>query len=146
VGKAAATVCHAVTVLASRTRVERAGALSLNQTAVLGRLARNGTMTPAEMAAQLHTQPQSLTRTFATLEAAGHLGRTPDPTDGRQYLLTLTAAGSRALRAEFAPRNTWLARAMSALLDEREQAVLLEAAELMERLADYEPGGAVVER
>jgi DNA-binding MarR family transcriptional regulator len=143
---AAARVCHAATVLASRARAERAGLLSLNQTAVLGRLARNGAMTPGEMAAQLRMQPQSLTRTFASLEAAGQVVRTADPTDGRQYLLTLTTTGRQAIRDEFAPRTRWLSHAMRALLDDEEQAVLVRAAELMERLADFEPGGAVTER
>ena len=142
----ATTVCRAATALASRARVERAGHLSLTQTAVLGRLVTHGSMTPGEMADQLRTQPQSLTRTFAALEAAGHLQRTADPTDARQYLLVLTTAGRRALRSEFAPRDAWLARAMAQLLDDADRAVLVRASELMRRLAEFEPGGAMVER
>jgi DNA-binding MarR family transcriptional regulator len=103
-------------------------------------------MTPGEMADQLRTQPQSLTRTYAALEAAGYLERTADPTDGRQYLLVLTTAGRRALRAEFAPRDAWLARAMAQLLDDADRDVLVRAAAVMRRLADFEPGGAVTER
>jgi DNA-binding MarR family transcriptional regulator len=142
----ATIVCRGATRLAARARAERAGVLSLNQTAVLGRLATHGAMTPGEMASQLRTQPQSLTRTFAVLEAEGYVRRTPDPMDGRQYLLAMTAAGGRALRREMTPRDAWVATAMAAVLTERERHVLVQAGGLMQRLADFDPGVATVER
>lgn len=132
--------------LAARARAERAGALSLNQTAVLGRLARRGPMTAGEVATQLRAQPQSLTRTFAALEADGLMRRTPDPSDGRQALLGITAAGRRALKAELAPRDAWLDQAIKRVLTPAERDVLLVAAQLMERLADVDADVAVVER
>lgn len=103
-------------------------------------------MTPGEMAAQLRMQPQSLTRTFAALEDAGYLLRTTDPGDGRQFLLTITAAGRRALKDEMAPRDAWLARAMARVLSDDECAELRRAAELMERLAEFERGVVTVDR
>jgi DNA-binding MarR family transcriptional regulator len=141
----AATIRRAATSLASRARAERAGELSLNQTAVLGRIAVQGPITPGEVAEQLRMLPQSLTRTFAALEAGGLVRRMPDPGDGRQSLLVVTAEGRTALRAEMAPRDRWLARAMSALLTEQESQELLHAAELMLRLADFESDVAVAE-
>jgi DNA-binding MarR family transcriptional regulator len=142
----AAVLRRAATGLAARARAERRGELSLDQTAVLGRLVTHGAMTPGEMAAQLRMQPQSLTRTFAALEDDGYLVRTPDPSDGRQFLLTITAAGRRALKDEMAPRDAWLAHAMAHVLSEDERAELLRAAELMERLAEFERGVVTVER
>ena len=142
----AAEIRRAATGLAARARAERAGVLSLNQTAVLGRLATHGGMTPGEMAAQLRLQPQSLTRTFAALEEAGHVVRTPDPGDGRQFQLTITATGRRALRDEMAPRDTWLAHAMAEVLSDDERADLLRAAELMDRIAEFDRSVAPVER
>jgi DNA-binding MarR family transcriptional regulator len=142
----ATRVRQAVTALASRARIERGGVLSLNQTAVLGRLVTNGAMTPGEMSGQLHTQPQSLTRTFAALEGAGYVRRMPDPTDGRQYLLAITPAGTRALKQEMAPRDAWVAHAISTVLTASERDLLVRASDLMRRLADFEPGGAVIER
>lgn len=139
-------VRQAATGLAARARVERRGDLSLNQTAVLGRLATHGAMTPGEMADQLRTQPQSLTRTFAALETAGYVRRTPDPTDGRQYLLTMTREGRRAIKAEMVPRDAWVAEAMATVLSPDERDQLVRASELLQRLAEFEPGGAVVER
>jgi DNA-binding MarR family transcriptional regulator len=145
VPKEAATLRRAVTSLAARTRAERGGALSLNQVAVLGRVMTHGPITPGEIAAQLRMLPQSLTRTFAALEAQGLMVRTPDPGDGRQYLLSVTGEGRAALRAEMAPRDRWLARAMNDVLTPEERDQLLTAAELMQRLVAAGGGVAVVE-
>jgi DNA-binding MarR family transcriptional regulator len=144
---AAATVIgRAAMSLAARARAERAGVLSLNETAVLGRLATRGPMTAGEVATQLRAQPQSLTRTFASLESAGLMRRTPDPADGRQALLGITSAGRRSLKAEMKPRDVWLASAMSRELTTAERDLLVVAARLMERLADVDAAVAVPER
>lgn len=141
-----AVVRRATSALAARARAERRGLLSLNQVAVLGRVATHGPVTPGEVAAQLGMLPQSLTRTFAALEDAGYLRRMPDPADGRQALLGITAEGRGALRAEMAPRDRWIARAMAATLTADERRTVLEAAELFERLVEFGGGVAVVER
>ncbi len=141
----AATVRRAVTALAARARAERGGRLSLNQVAVLGRVVRHGPITPGEIADQLQMLPQSLTRTFAALEHAGHVRRMPDPDDGRQSLLVASAAGRAALRAEMAPRDRWLARAMASVLSADERRTLRTAAELMDRLVEFGGGVARVE-
>jgi DNA-binding MarR family transcriptional regulator len=137
---------RAATALAARARVERGGELSLNQTAVLGRIVTHGPMTPGEVAAQLRMLPQSLTRTFAALEAAGYVRRMPDPDDGRQALLLSTTEGRAAISAEMAPRDRWLARAMATVLTSDEQELFGRAAELMVRLADFESDVALAER
>ncbi len=142
----AALVRRGSTALAARARVERLGTLSLNQVAVLGRIVTHGPLTPGEVAEQLQMLPQSLTRTFAALEAAGHVRRTPDPADGRASLLEASAAGRRAIRDEMRPRDAFVARAMAAVLTADERALLVDAAELMERVADFEAGVAAVER
>jgi DNA-binding MarR family transcriptional regulator len=139
-------VRRGATALAARTRVERLGELSLNQVAVLGRIVTHGPLTPGEVAAQLGMLPQSLTRTFAALEACEYVQRMPDPGDGRQALLEATAAGRTALRAEMRPRDRWLADAMRALLSADEVDLLDRAAELMTRLAGHDSDVAVVER
>jgi DNA-binding MarR family transcriptional regulator len=141
----AAIVRRAATALAARARVERGGVLSLNQTAVLGRVITHGPLTPGEVADQLRMLPQSLTRTFAALEAAGYVRRTADPDDGRQALLEGTQDGRAAMRAEMAPRDRWLARAMNAVLDDTERDALARAAVLMTRLAEFESEVAMVE-
>ena len=141
----AAVLRRAVTALAARARAERGGDLSLNQVAVLGRVMTHGPITPGEVAAQLRMLPQSLTRTFAALEELGLMVRMPDPADGRQHLLSVTAEGRVALRAEMGPRDRWLARAMNDVLSPDEQAQLLAAAELLQRLVAVGGAVAVVE-
>jgi len=47
---------------------------------------------------------------------------------------------------EMAPRDTWLARAMARVLSAAGRAELLHAAELMERLAEFERGVVTIER
>lgn len=136
---------RAVTALASRSRSERAGVLTLNQVAVLGRLAVEGPITPKELAAQLRMLPQTLTRPLAALERAGLATRMPDPADGRGALLDITAPGRRALRAEMAPRTRWVSKAMAAVCNEEELRTLSAAAELMTRMAQWGAGVAPVE-
>ena len=142
----AARICRGVTTLAARARVERTGALTLTETAVLGRLWSGGEMTPGELADRLGLQPQSLTRTLASLETAGQLQRTRDPSDGRQFLLSVTAAGARALNAEMQPRERWLAGVIEHQLTAAERDILLVAASLMERLALVDASPAPVEQ
>lgn len=142
---AATQICRGATSLAARARVERRGALSLNQTAVLGQLVKGGAMTPGEIADRLRMQPQSLTRTFAALDESGHVRRTPDPGDGRQSLLGITAPGRRALAAEMRPRDAWVAKTIERELTPAERDVLVVAARLMERLAEVDVTPAPVE-
>ncbi len=113
---------------------------------MLGRVIKDGPVTPGEVALRLGMLPQSLTRTFAALEAAGYVARMPDPGDGRQSLLAVTPEGRAAMRAEMAPRDRWVARAMDAALTSDERAALVAAAELIERLVEWGGGVAMAER
>jgi DNA-binding MarR family transcriptional regulator len=134
----AAAVRRAATSFAARARAERRGLLSLNQTAVLGLLHKYGTLTPGELAHRLRTPPQALTRTFAALEEHGWLRRTPDPSDGRQSLLTITTSGRRVLGDEMRPRDEWVADVLRRELTPAERDVLVVAARLLERLAEVD--------
>lgn len=136
---------RAVTAVASRARAERAGDLSLTQVAVLGRVLVEGPITPGEVGAQLALAPQSLTRPLAALERAGLVVRTPDPADGRGALLSATERGRRAMRAEMAPRERWLAAAVAATCTPEEQELLGRAAEVLLKVAAHGSGVAPVE-
>ncbi len=137
----ATTATHirrATTTFAARARSERAGSLSLNETAVLGQLVKHDAMTPGEICRRLRAQPQSLTRTFAALEAHELIRRVDDPADRRQSLLSIVAAGRVALRTEMEPRDAWVASVLARETTAAERAVLARAAALLERLAEVD--------
>ena len=132
----AATIRRGAAAIAGRLRFERAGRLSLNQTAVLGSLFRFGDITPGELSARVGRSPQSLTRMLQDLETRRFIERRPDPTDGRQSLLALTLEGREALGAEMGPRDRWFAGVLADQCSEAERELLVIAARLLERLAD----------
>ena len=122
--------------LSHRLRSERGeeSSLSGNKLLVLSRLLREGPSTPSRIAAAEHVSPQGLTRVFGELEASGHLVRRNDPADARQSLLEITQLGVKALTADAAQRDAWLASALPVLTD-AEISLLAIAADLMTRLA-----------
>ncbi|MCU0265948.1 MAG: MarR family transcriptional regulator [Actinomycetia bacterium] len=121
--------------LARRLRAERTdSSLTLTQLAALATLQRHGPLSPGELAAHERVQPPSMTRVVAVLERRGLVTRAAHPTDGRQVLLSATAAAHRLLLADRRRREAWLVDRMAAL-SPAERAVLREAAPLLERLA-----------
>ena len=74
--------------------------------------------------------------TVATLEAAGLVKGAPDPADGRQTILSLTAACRELLKARRAAKEDWLFRAIQTKLSSAEQEKLAATLELLKRLAD----------
>ncbi len=126
--------------LARRLRTQRpADALSLNKLAVLSHLYSEGPSTPGEITVAERQRPQSLTRVFAELEREGLIVRRPSERDGRESVLDLTEAGRAALVADAGQRDAWLTDALTELTETEARMVRL-AADLMERLADAEPG------
>jgi len=107
--------------------------------ALLARLYRDGEATPKALADAEHAQPQSLTRVFAALEEGGLVGRRDDPSDRRQVLLDITAAGLDVLREHSATHVSWLVTAMEAELTTAEREIVRVAAMLLDRLADHRP-------
>jgi DNA-binding MarR family transcriptional regulator len=139
--QAATSIRRAISAFSVRTRFERAGELTFNQTGVLGLLFRFGSLTPTEIADRMRMLPQSLTRTLASLEETGMVTRTPDPADGRQSILSLTGDGRRALRREMRPRDVWLATALESHATEGEREILLRASAILERLSTVDALG-----
>ena len=91
---------QALGLLVRRVRAAAAShELSLTESAVMGRLAKDGPATTAELARAEGMKPQSMGATIAALEERGLVERTPHPTDGRQVNIELTAKGSRCGRA-----------------------------------------------
>ncbi len=135
----AAAVRRGTHQLARRLRLERPEhGESLLQLSVLGHLYRRGPMTPGELAAAERIQPQSLTRTLASLSRDQLIARRPDDDDRRRSRLSLSEAGQRALLQDIGQRDRWLALAMTRELTCTERELLRLAAQLMGRLAETE--------
>lgn len=109
--------------------------LPTGKLAALSHLYRSGPGTPGAMAAALHVQPQSLTRTLAALEEDGLVVRARDTADRRQQRVELTKAGFEAMARDVAHSDAWLRERMAAELNETEREVLRLAAALLDRLA-----------
>ena len=126
---------QAIGVLLRRVRAATAAEeLSLSETAVLGRLARGGPATTADLARAEAVKPQSMRATLAALEALGLVERKPHPTDGRQIHIQLTPQGVAMRQRLKEAKQTWLAQAL-AKLDPGDQATLFAAGEIFKRLA-----------
>lgn len=126
---------QALGVLLRRVRGEGAGreGPSWSQAAAMARLDKAGPMTTAELARAERIKPQSMGALLAELEQDGLVRRQPHPTDGRQILFSLTAAGVQARRRRQAAKLAWLAAAIDRL-DADEQRALVDAIALVKRL------------
>lgn len=113
--------------------------LTWSQTVALSRLEKLGPLTTADLARAESVKPQSMGATLAELERESLVERHPHPTDGRQVLFGLTAAGVEARRKRNAAKQKWLLAAM-AKLDPDERRTLVSAAALIKRLGEAESG------
>jgi DNA-binding MarR family transcriptional regulator len=112
------------------------GDLTPSQVSVLLRLEKDGPATASSLARAEGMRPQSIAPVIASLEGAGLVSGAPDPTDGRQTLLSLTDACRKLVNKGRAARQDWLARTIQARLSPREQDELSAAIELLKRLVD----------
>ena len=110
--------------------------LTGSQKAVLIHLDRDGPATVTTLARAEGVRPQSMGATVSVLEAAGLVNGAPDPTDGRQTILSLTAACREMIKAGRAAREDWLFHAIQANLAPAEQDELASAIALLKRLAE----------
>ena len=115
-----------------------AGDLTPSQIAVLVHLEREGSATVSALARLEAVRPQSMGATVASLEAAGLVKGSPDPSDGRQTILSLTPACRDMIRTGRAARHEWLLRAIQSKLTSQEQAQLKAALALLNRIVDTE--------
>jgi DNA-binding MarR family transcriptional regulator len=134
-----AVLARELRVLVSRLRrrvkeVADTYELTPSQLAVVSRLDRDGPATASELAAAERVRPQSMAATIAVLDEQGWLVRTPDPSDGRKQLLSLSDfARARNADAREA-REEWLSRALQDTYTAAERATIAEALTLLARL------------
>src|SRR5687767_9844136 len=127
----AARLRLAVVRTARRLRQEAAGAegdgfLSPTLTAALATIEVHGPLTPSELAERERVRRPTTTRVDARLEELGLTTRTPDPTDGRAFLVAPTGEGRALLKRLRGRKNAYLAKRMTGL-DPEEVATLERA-------------------
>lgn len=110
--------------------------LTPSQVSVLLRLEKDGPATVSSLARAEGMRPQSMGSVITALEAAGLVSGEPDPTDGRQTILSLTDACRKWAQEGRAARQDWLFRTLHARLSPEERDKLVEAVELLKRLVD----------
>jgi DNA-binding MarR family transcriptional regulator len=116
-------------------QVDNAGVLTPSQSAVIGRLDRDGPATQAELAAAEHVRQQSMANTLGVLDELGYLERTRDPADGRRVLISLSELGRKTVHGIVQHRDEWLTHALAVGLSPEERKTLAEAVPLLRRLA-----------
>ena len=121
--------------LIRRLRAEaKSGELSWAQVAITARL-DGGPMTTADLARAESMKPQSMGAALAQLEEEGIVKRKAHPTDGRQILYELTAAGIEGRYKSRLAKREWLLSAI-AKLEKGEQQALFAAIDVIRRLAE----------
>ena len=125
----------AVMRLARRLRAEKSNdTLTLTQLSALASLAKYGPLSPTALAEIERVQPPSMTRVIAHLEQLGLATRVAHPSDRRQSVIELAAAGRDRIAEDRRRSRAWLARVLADLEDE-DRAALEAAVPLLERLA-----------
>ena len=105
---------------------------------VLRVVSRGPEPSPGDVAKRLRMTSSNVAAALRELESAGLVRRVRDPEDGRRVQLSLTDTGANAVSCVHAERDTWLGRAIEAVLSDEEQRTLIRAGELMQRLAEYQ--------
>jgi DNA-binding MarR family transcriptional regulator len=127
----------AISMLVRRVRADAPPELrdfSWTQKAVLSRL-ENGPATSAELARAEGVKPQSMGVAIALLEEMDLVEKKPDPADGRQMNVKLTAKGIALRKRVKEAKETWVAQAF-AKLDKQELVILFNATELIKRMLE----------
>jgi DNA-binding MarR family transcriptional regulator len=110
--------------------------LSGSQAAVLTRLHKEGPSSASALASAEAVSHQAIGAILAVLETRGYIQRSPDPTDGRRQLVSLTAAGVAHAENHIGAREEWLSRALQDGLTEDERRAVRHAMALLNRLAE----------
>ena len=110
--------------------------LTPSQASVLLRLEEDGSATVSSLARAEGMRPQSMSAIVTPLQESGLVSGAPDPSDGRQTLMSLTPKCLKWLQEGRAARQDWLAATISQKLSVHEQEKLQAALELLTRLIE----------
>jgi DNA-binding MarR family transcriptional regulator len=110
--------------------------LTPSQVSVLVRLEKDGAATVSSLARAEGMRPQSMSEIVAPLQDAGFVSGSPDPSDGRQTLMSLTPKCVKWIKAGRAASHDWLVEALSKKLTVPEQQRLRDALKLLRRVVE----------
>jgi DNA-binding MarR family transcriptional regulator len=138
IGELAADMRLVVGRIVRKLRLTKAlaGDLALPEASVLARLDRDGPSSPSALAAAEGVRPQAMAATLTALDGRGLLVRSPDATDGRRAVVTISPAG-RALVVDRRSRAAQrLATVISTDLTPSERSILLAALPVLDKMAE----------
>jgi len=110
--------------------------LTPSQVSVVLRLEKDGSATVSSLARAEGMRPQSMSAVITPLQDAGLVVAIPDPNDGRQTLMRLTAKCLKLLKERRAAKQDWLTRRISQTLTTGEQEKLKAGLGLLMRLVE----------
>ena len=110
--------------------------LTASQISVLLLLEKDGSATVSSLARAEGIRPQSMSSVVTPLQESGLVSGAPDPSDGRQTLMSLTPKCLKLLEEGRAARQDWLTTTISRKLSAHEQEKLQAALALLARLAE----------
>ena len=122
-----------LTRLVRNQRVDES--VTLTQLSALFTLRKHGPMSAGELATCERVQPPSMTKVLANLEEHGLLARQVHPSDRRQSIIAITAAGVDLLESERRSRDLWLGRRLATLTSE-ERDLLQQVLPILDKLAE----------
>jgi DNA-binding MarR family transcriptional regulator len=132
-----------IRLLQRRLRLESLVVPGVSRSAfqVLGALTRlPGGSQPRQVADELRMTSSNVAAALRELEGAEFIRRQrDDPEDARRVRVFVTESGAAAVADFRHERDTWLGRAVEAVLSDDEQRALLAAGQLLQRVAEYEP-------
>jgi DNA-binding MarR family transcriptional regulator len=105
---------------------------------VLSAVTRFGGAQPGQVGEELGMTSSNVAAALRELDAGGLIRRERDTVDSRRVRVLVTPAGEAAVAGFRTERDSWLGRAIEATLSDDEQALLVAAGRLIERLTEFE--------
>jgi len=110
--------------------------LTPSQVSVILRLEKEGAAAVSSLARAEGMRPQSMSAVVTPLQESGLVRGAPDPSDGRQTLMSLTPKCLKLLQEGRAARQDWLTTRISQKLSVQEQEKLQAALALLARIVE----------
>lgn len=110
--------------------------LTPSQVSVILRLEKDGPITVSNLARAEGMRPQSMSAIVISLVDAGLVGGSPDPSDARQTLMSLSRKCQKFLKEGRAARQDWLTATIQEKLSVQDQQKLAAVLGLLARLVE----------